>query len=452
MIKKNFSDNKKNIAKISSGTLLGQALAIIIIPVITRIYGPNIIGVWTLLNSISTIVISVSDLGMVNSIMTEDEDNIVTTYGVITSIVAFISLISAICITYYYSEINNLEINTIFLFFMVLFMVFIPQQIQVCYTWLNRKGEYSVLMKNPIIQNGATGIISITLGLIGFTSYGYFLGKMAGLLVTLLHMRRKLPSNSFIIDIEKMKRTLERNKKFVVFQTPTRALNNFLNQLPALLIQGLWGTKTLGYYSITVQILQIPSTLLANAIGRVFFQSASKLKREGRPIGQYVYSNVLTGMKLGIIPMTFLMAFGDIIANVFLGFQWEIAGNFVRILSLQYFFMFLMNTVLGLEIVLEKQKYKLIVSLFQIIGFTVGALIGKYIFNNIYLGLILMSFMYIILHIVYFCALFKSMDLSRKQYVKNVIKSILTVAILSALTRIIFDFFGIADYLYYIIR
>ena len=50
--KNKLSGNKKNIAKISSGTLLGQVISVITLPIITRIYGAEVIGIWTLLNSI----------------------------------------------------------------------------------------------------------------------------------------------------------------------------------------------------------------------------------------------------------------------------------------------------------------------------------------------------------------------------------------------------------------
>ena len=451
-IKKKMTGNKKNIAKISSGTLLGQFLAIITLPIITRIYGPEVIGIWTILNSIATVINSFSDLGMSNSIMVEDEKDIESTYNVITSIVAVVSIVSSFFVVFYYIIFGGLEnLNSVFLFMMITLIIFLSQQVQICYTWLNRKGEYNVLMKNPMIQQGSYSVIAIILGLLGMNIYGYFIGQIFGSLITLIHMKSKLPRKFFTINVLEFKNTILRNNKFIKFQMPSRILNNFQNQLPILLIQGLWGTEVLGYFSMTIRILQIPSTLLATAIGRVFFQTTSSLKKSGASIGQYVYRNLSKGMMISFIPMTFLMAFGDVIAIVFLGIEWKIAGDFIRIMTLQYYFMFLMNTVLGLDIILEKQHYKMVTSFFQILGFITGAFLGRYYFSNIYIGLVIMSLFYIIIQIGYFSTLFKVMNTSVKKYLTGAIVSTVGIITLSLLVRMVFDYFEIIERLYNII-
>jgi len=443
-LKGKLNKNKKNIAKISTGTLIGQLISVITLPIITRIYGPTVIGVWTLLYSIATLIKSFSDLGMTNSLMTEDEEFIESTYKVTTTIVAIISLISAFVVTFCYANfVNAIKINLVFLFVLTSSIIFITQQIQVCYTWLNRKGEYDILMKNPLIKNGSYGIIAILLGIFGIKTYGYFIGYIIGLTITLFHMKRNLPRYFFTSDIQLMKNTLIRNKRFILFQMPTSFLANFKNQLPVLLIQRLWGSKLLGYYSITVKLLQIPSTLLAKAIGRVFFQTTAMLQREGKPLGAYVYKNIIKGMKVATLPMIFLMAFGDVIAIIFLGNGWEIAGDFVRILALQYFFMFLMNAVLGLAITIEKQHYAMLASIFQIIGFLTGGLLGKYLFENIYIGLGIMAILYAIIHIIYFSMMFKVMGIPPQDYITRVLGSVFIIIIGSLILRYAFDYLGI---------
>lgn len=448
-----LSINKKNVAKISSGVLLSQVIAVITLPIITRIYGAEVIGIWTLLNAIAMLARSLSDLGLTNSIMIEDEENIVNTYKVITTVVAVISIISSVVITLFYTIFNrSIEINTLFLFTFIIFIIFTTQQIQVCYTWLNRKGEYNILMKNPIIQKGIFGITAIVLGLIGMKTYGYFVGHIAGQLATLVYMKGNLPKKMFTITLSDYQKTIFRHKRFVTYQMPTNVLSNFKNQVPVLLVQGLWGTEILGYYSVTVKLLQIPSTLLANAIGRVFFHITSAMKRDGKSIGQYVYRNLTIGMKIAIIPMIFLMAFGDVIAVVFLGSDWKIAGDFVRILTLQFFFMFLMNTVQGLSIILEKQNYAMFSCIFQIIGYILGALIGKYVFDNVYLGLLLMSAFFIVINIIYFTELFRVMGISRKKYISSVLLSVSSIIILSFLLRLTCDYLGFIEFIYNIFR
>ena len=226
---------------------------------------------------------------------------------------------------------------------------------------------------------------------------------------------------------------------------PANVLTNFKNQLPTLLIMTLWGVEMVGQYSITVRVLQIPSTFLAKAIGRVFFSTVSNLKRDGKDIGKYVANNMTRGMRLAIIPMTALIAFGDLVVIITLGKEWSVAGDFLKILTLQYFFMFITQSVQGLPAILEKQNYAMLSGVLQIIGYIFGAIIGRYIFNDIYIGLVSMSILFIIINIVYYCFLFYVMNVPIKKYLINITVSLSIIIITSFTARKIFDVIGITD-------
>ena len=444
-----MSSNKKNIAKISSGTILGQGISIITLPIITRLYGAEIIGVWALLTSFAMIINSISDLGLTNSIMIESEDSVEKNYKVTSTLSALISIVmSGLISVLYFMFFDVVEINEISFFFYLVMLSFALQQIQICYTWLNRNGNYNVLMKNPVLNSGIFGVLAILLGFIGFKTHGYFVAHIFGYIVTLMNMKRNLPPIMFTLNMKDIFFIAKKNQRFVLYQAPTNIISRFKGQLPTLLIRAFWNTEILGYYSITVKVLQIPGTLLAKAIGRVFFQMTSKMKREGKDIGYFVLINLMRSMKIAIIPMILLMAFGDVVAVVFLGSEWIIAGDFVRILALQYYFVFLMSTVQGLSITLDKQNYAMVSSLSQALGYILGALIGRYVFQSVYIALLLMSLFFIAIQLVYFCSLFKVMNVSIRKYITNVLISIFTIVTFSYAVRSLFEYFGVIEYIY----
>jgi O-antigen/teichoic acid export membrane protein len=449
-LKIRFSKNKINIVKISSGTIVGQIISIITLPIIARIYGAEIIGMWTILHSFALIITSFSDFGLINSIIVEAEEDLETNYKVISTLSTVTSILGSLVFTIFiiifYSDVVKIDY---FLFFALLtIMSFTLQQAQICYSWLNREKNYDVLMKNPIINYGLYGFLSICLGFFGANSLLFFASHIIGQVAALLNMKRYLPRKMFSFSIQDFIYILKRHRKYIVIQTPTNILNNFKAQVPIFLITNFWGTEMLGYYSITIRVLQAPSAFLAKAIGQVFFQITSEMKREQKEIGDYVFKNLKMGMKLSIVPITLLMAFGDVITVIFLGEDWRIAGEFVRILGLQYFFMFLMNSVQGLSITLDKQDYAMVSNILQILGYTLGAIVGIYFFQDIYIMLVSMSFFFIIIQIWYFCALFRIMNMSRKKYVINVLGCLLLMLVLSYTIRIIFEFMGVINFIY----
>lgn len=445
-IEKKFSTNKKNALKISFGTILGQVISISTLPLILKLYGPEVIGQWTLLLSIAIIVNSFSDLGLLHSIMIVEEDDINELYKVITTIIFSISLVSSVILSLFYSLFLNTEMSMWFIFIYMFLLIFTSKQIDLCYTILNRNNEYNVLMKNPVINYGLFNITAIIFGLLHWNLYGYFIGHIIGQLLTLIHMKRKLPNGMFTLNFQRINFYVKQQRVFVKYQMPANVLSNFKNQMPTLLIRGFWGEAILGYYAITVRVLQIPSNFLAKAIGRVFFSTVSKMKREGKDIGSYVINNMIRGMKIAIIPMSLLIAFGDVAVIIFLGHDSEIAGNFIQILALQYFFMFLTYSVQGLPVVLEKQNYAMISVLLQMVAYAIGAIVGKYIFNDVFISLILMSILFIVINIGYYCLLFKVMKASINKYLINVVTSVALILFISVTIRGISYLLGFTEF------
>lgn len=438
------SKNKRNVIKITSGTMAGQLISLIALPILTRIYGVEIFGTWALITALAMIITSYSDFGMSNLIMIESKEKLVKTYKVVSTITMLISFISSLIITLVYTFIFETIQLTPYIFFVILFLSsFLSQQIQICYTWLNRIEEYSVLMKNPLINYSVYGASGIIFGLMGFIQYGFFIAHILGSIFTLYNMKKKLPAGIMIFNYKELLSYISENKRFASYQLPTNISNNLKSEAPTLLISILWGAQILGYYSIALRILQMPVILIAKAIGRVFFQVISEMSRQNKKIGNYVLNNVNKAMRISIIPMTLLVAFGDIITTTFLGEQWKIAGDFVRILALQYFFMFIQSSMQGLAITLDKQKYALIANTTQIFSLAISLILGSLYFDSIYIALFMSVFSIILIQIIYFSCLFKIMKVSLKKYIKNLVISLSTILILAIFFRKTFEYIAI---------
>ena len=437
--KKRFALSNKmmNAAKISSGTMAGQIISFITLPIIARIYGAEVVGNWTLLNSIATIVNSFSDLGLTNAMMVEEDDEAtLRLYNVVTTIVMSIGIISGVIAGLYYSVVpSNIGISSLFMGILLAILIFTLQQTQICYTWLNRQGKYEILMKNPMINNVVIGVVAIALGLAGAKTYGYYIATIFGQIVTLVHMKRFLPKKMFTIKIEDYRHVFKSRLQFIKYQMPTNVISQIKNQLPVLLIESFFGTKILGYYSVSVKVLNIPINLLANALGRVFFQTISDMKRKGEEIGAFAYRNITKAMKVAIIPMIFLVAFGDILIMLLYGKEYEMAGMMLQIVSFQNFFTFLMMSSQGITVTLNKQKYAMISCIVQSFGYIIGLGAGAYIFHNVFIGLILMSILYVLVQVVYFCSLFCVMKISWKKYLGHVIISVLIILVGAFIVR-----------------
>lgn len=428
----------RNVTKISSGTILGQAISIVTLPIFTRLYGATVIGYWTLFTSVAVIVNAFSDLGLSNAIMMDDEgEQSEKLFSVITTISFIISLIVGVG----YFVIKSVTpdpsgLHPLFYSIVLFVLIFTQQQVNICYNWLNKKKQYNILMKNPIINNVSVAVIAIPLGLMGFTKYGYYIGLVLGQVFTLFHMRRYLPRIFFDFKFRDHFDVIRSHLTYVKFQMPTYLVAQVKNQAPVFFIRSFFGVEILGYYSVCIRVLNIPVNLLASSIGKVYYQTAAEMKKKGQAVGDFTFRNMKRAMYVAIAPMVVIMSFGDIVCTLFLGNDYVITGNLSRIIVFMTFFQFLMMATQGITIVLEKQQYALISGIVQIIGYVVGLSIGKYVFSSLYIAVALMTVAFCVIQIIYFSKLFKIAGVSVALYLKHMFSTLGLIIVITAVIRI----------------
>ncbi len=432
----------KNVLKISGGTISGQIISIVTLPLITRIYGAEIMGIWTTIVAVALIVQSVSELGLTSSLMVEeDEEKLTKIYGVISTISLVISILTIVVFFPYFYCIKKFSLfNSLVYSIFGIIYAFTVKQVNTCYTWLNREKKYNILMKNPVINYSVMGIFSLILGLVGFRDYGYFCGVVLGQFITLLHMKRQLPKSFLHFDRKDYFWVVNKYVDFIKYQLPNNFMFQFREQLPNLLIGILFGDNILGYYSVSLRILNLPVNFIGQAIGKVFYQSVSAMKRSGQDIGSFVYRNINRAIYIAIVPILGLYTIGDIFAVIFFGNEYVIAGTILRIVVFKMFFSFISTSTQGLEIVLQKQQYSVMTTLFQTLSSCASIAIGFYINKSIEVSLILMVFTFILVQLIFYKKMYQVMKLKIAPQIALMIVIFLGVIIFGGIMR-----FGIEE-------
>lgn len=228
----------RNVVKISGGTIFGQAISILTLPIITRMYGAEIMGIWATILSVSLIVQAVCDMGISSGLMLEETDRGVDDlYRVISTISMIICLIAGICVFPYFKFIKMEGIFDAFLqSFLVTVYAFTVKQVNTCYTWLNRYKKYNILMLNPIINYVTVAVFAIGFAILGNIKYGYFIAVILGQVLTVLNMKRQVPKRMFCFELKQFNYALKKYRDLVEFQLPNNCLLQVRDQLPSLLI------------------------------------------------------------------------------------------------------------------------------------------------------------------------------------------------------------------------
>ena len=434
-MKKNISESLKNVTKISGGTAIGQVISIVTLPFITRIYGAEVIGIWTVVTSCSNIVTNICDLGLSNSLMICKDEKISKLYSIVTKLSFAISIICGAVICLYYILVNS---NVTYAFTVGVFSAlyaFLLRWVNISATILNRNKEYNILMFNSILRFSVVAIVSIVLGIAGFKSFGYYVANVLGQLITVWHMMRCLPKFVVHNRFEEYVKIIKQNVNFIRYQMPASITVTLRTDLPNLLISGLFGNEILGYFSISQKLLTIPTTFLGQSLGKVFYQKLAEMKRKGQDIGKFVEKNINRGMIIALIPMTLLAAFGDVAVVLYFGSEYVIGGVICRIIVYRSLFNFISSATQGLDIVLDKQQYVLYTCLSQTILAILSVLCGFYLFNDIYITSILLVITFIVVQIIYFYKMYNVMELNSLRYVRNALLIIIVMFLVSSILR-----------------
>jgi len=126
---------------------------------------------------------------------------------------------------------------------------------------------------------------------------------------------------------------------------------------PILFISHQYGIETLGQFSIVMSTIFLPSGLVGLAIGQVFYQRAAEYFRESKDISLLWWSTVKRLIIFGLPIYMVAILCSSFIYPLVLGGQWREAGSYAQIFSVAAFFSFISTPLDRTSLILRKNAY-----------------------------------------------------------------------------------------------
>ena len=222
-----------------------------------------------------------------------------------------------------------------------------------------------------------------TLGLILTTVFGG-IGKLITLrkyltsFISNINIRTALINKSFI--------TIYKNRSIgMIFSNSILAITSLL---PILFITKHYGTETLGQFALVLSTIFLPSGLIGQAVGNVFYQRSATIwnNRDYQALTLLWKETIFKLLIFALPSYIFLYFISPIVYPFIFGAQWQQAGQFAALMSLAAFFSFLAGPVDRLSLVLDISYY---LPLIHVIRFIIVFLV---IFISYTLNLIVTDF------------------------------------------------------------
>ncbi|WP_280522700.1 lipopolysaccharide biosynthesis protein [Marinococcus halophilus] len=368
-----------------SGTVLAQIITVAVTPVLTRLYTPTEFGILALFTSIVVVLTAIMTLRYEMAIvLAEDEEESANVFA--------LSLLITACIT-------------IFLFIIVWLL---RENIA---GWLNTPGlapwlwlvpVNAMLMglyksfefwstRNKRYKKIAASRVSRAIGVVGGQLSGGFLRFGAGGLVGGQVLGQFLATSTLMYDTLKgqnyrvfkkvntrlFRPIIVKFKDFPMFSSTQALVNAFSQNMAPFLLGVFFGTSVVGFYSLALKLVKMPTNLISESFNQVYFQNASDMYNKGKNLGPLLIKSTLYLAAGALIPAILLIIFAPWAFSFILGEEWREAGVYSSWLMVWLYFGFINRPAIGTIQVLKIQKilfnYELLLLVFRIAAMLVAA-------------------------------------------------------------------------------
>ena len=401
------SEFNRNILTLMTGSTIANAIPVAISPILTRIYSPEDFGLLALFLAVTTIFGTIVngryELAIMLPKKDEDAINIVALGFIIMSLITLILFVIVIIFNEKIVHLlNNKDIGT--WLYIVPLSIFLIGLFNLLNYFNNRKKHYKDIAKANIIKSITMVAFQIVVGYLREGAAGLISGQIASQMTANMKLLTNIIKNKLLLSKISKKKILQvakRYKEFPKFSIAGALANKATGNLTNILISIFYNVSTLGFYSLVQRVLGVPSVLIGNSIGQVFFEEASK---EKQLTGKAVKVFKSTVKKLFIIgaPSFGILFFivEDLFAFVF-GEEWRVAGGYARIMIPVFFIGFIVSTVSIVDSIFEKLFFYLCLQIGYLVSMTIALYLFKnYQFENLLIIIVIISCIHYLLHFI----------------------------------------------------
>ncbi len=380
----------KDIAVLTTGTVIAQVIPLLFYPILSRLFTPDDFGVLASVISLTAILGVIATGKYEFAILIAPTKDIAVILVFLIIILSFLFLSFSLFILLIFSDSISLLLNDSKLeswIFISPISAFLAVIYSIYNEWCVRNGYFKQLSLNKITNGGSNAVFKTVLGLVKVSAGGLVIGDFLGRLVTAVLCTvkaRKADRDMFIIPSKKnITAIAKKYSKFPKLILPGQLLNTFNANLTTFIFLTFFSVTELGYYSMALMILILPSLVITNSVKDVFRKKANEIfLKEGNCIA--VYNKTL--FILAFISFFGFSVFYFIAPTMFsfvLGEQWYMAGKYAQILSPMVAISFVTEVGASMFVIAEKMKEALVWQIGYLVLTVSSLLLGYYYFGSI---------------------------------------------------------------------
>lgn len=357
---------------IASGTTLAQAIPFLLTPVLTRIYSPEEMGVFSLYTAFVVVFLGALSMGFGYAIVSADDGDVPGLVALcVRSILLLILPVSALAFVLIrfdllgFGSLSPYAVISIVLSLLVTELFFVLRYVVL------RDGHFRAIASATVSQSIARIGGQILLGLLGLGWWGLTLGDAAGRSFGIRSLARRVPFG--IPDIRAvwswsaLRPLVSRYREFAKYSAPGAIIDSLSAQVVAPLLAAQFGLAVAGQYGLVMRLVILPVTLVGGAVADVFHQRLSQWARTKPQAVVRLFLSVAGALLVaGVILALAILIIGDGIWVAVLGEEWRSAGDYAVAIAPRAAVLMVVSPISRTVLVFGGQKFKLWFNVFNV--------------------------------------------------------------------------------------
>ncbi len=383
------SEITKNSATLLSAGVIVQGIALLVYPILTRLYSPEDFGLVSLFLSLTGILSLFAPAEFQYSlVLPKSETKAIACFclGLFITLGVVALLVCTLPFSEQIAKIFNAP-NLAQWYWAVPVYVFLFGVWTLLNYWYTRHKQFTSVGNYQMTQSVTNAVLKCVFGYAGILSGGLILSAIfapfVALCVSIARTFKKSLRPLFTVKKEDCKLVAKEYANFPKYSLPRALVNSVSRGLPILLLTPYFGLLEIGYFGMALTLALGPITIISNSLYPVFYQKTAERVQRRESISVFLSKFFKTAL-LCILPACILLyVILPDFTEFLLGKGWHVSGEYIRIMLLWVAMSALVSPLSYMPDVFQKQKmglaFEVVLVFVRVIGLVIGILQQNFI-------------------------------------------------------------------------
>ena len=325
----------RNIGILTGGTAAAQAVTVLALPLLTRLYTPADFG---LLASYMALVSVASVIGCLRyniaiPLPETDADGAALLMASLLASTA-IGLLAALPVLAMPGQVAAVlgQPALAAMLWMVPVSIWAASLYNALQYWASRRKRFAQVARTRVERSVGGTAVQVGLGWAGTGAFGLLLGQTANNALGTLSLARaawredREPLRS--IDVARLRRVAATYRRFPLFSVPETLFNTAGVQVPILIIAALAAPSDAGLLFLAMRVMGLPMGLVGTSVAQVYLAEAPARLRAGT-LTAFTDRTMRALLKVGAAPLILVGIAAPFAFPILFGAEWARAGALV---------------------------------------------------------------------------------------------------------------------------